>query len=404
MKAPPFSPGGNPAGSEREARSPLALRSRGGQVGIDERLECGQRQDHAVRRPQVDPRAGAAGRYIRERIVIGESEVVDLDPHVGGRDALERVGTPGLVPAAGPVDAVVVQEQVARGGIDRQARRIAQSRGDLREIREDRSAAVVAERDLVDRVSLQGARHEAAGGDRPGRGVGDRVAVGVEEDIPLRVALDAVELGADVEEHIVVPRLPRSRADGQPVGRVLPRRGEGEVDAADQGQGVGRGRADAEDIQPLLARLVAGDEDELAGLTYRGERTREAVEQHAGGAIRNAVAVSVDEPQEFARRVVVALRPAVGVADRDQHRAVGQGLHAVGVIQPAGERGHPEVGRVNNRVAPDGERRPAEQAPILQGFKGRSPPTTYPAGGSVGDGPADSMRTWHDDLTQSEGV
>ena len=138
-------------------------------------------------------------------------------------------------------------------------------------------------------------------GDSVDRRVGNRHSVGIEQDVALGILLDAVELGANVEEYVEITRLPRRGPDRQGVGLVPPAVGEGKIDAAGGGERICRARPGAKEGDRARA---AGDDHERAGPLDGGHSARESVGQQGRGAIGHAVTVGVDQADHLPGGVV----------------------------------------------------------------------------------------------------
>src|SRR5439155_18604768 len=94
-----------------------------------------------------------------------------------------------------------------------------------------------------------------------------------------RGTLRVVAVRSHVEEEIPGSGLPRGRADGETIGRVLPVGREHEPESADEAERIGRRLPHPEDGDPFLTECRARDEDEVPGDAEAGEYTRETAER-----------------------------------------------------------------------------------------------------------------------------
>src|SRR6266850_4249344 len=261
-----------------------------------------------------------------------------LPPEVGRRDAVELIGAERLVRVLKAVDPVVLEVEVARGRVERHTRRVPEARRDAGEAGDRGAETYFGHRDAVDRAALHGAGEQAA---QP-----DRVRV-----------LVVVRRGTDIEVELPrAGRRARRRARRHRVRLVLPDPGEREVQRANERVGRCRAVVHLEHDDPVFAVLRAHDEDHVSrDRETRPDADRVRVHQ-LPGAVGDAVVVGIGEAKELAGREPERTLP-VGIARRDQDGAVRQPRQPVREVQSRGERGDPEVVRVDPWVAADCELR-----------------------------------------------
>src|SRR5262249_1064130 len=117
--------------------------------GIRERLECNERLDAS---PADDSASAIFG------VVGWETKILDQPTEIGWSDEIQFVGADRFIRIYKTINAVILKIEVAGGGVEGEASRIAQAGGNLGKIRCRDIGAMVFEGEHVKGVTVQSTR------------------------------------------------------------------------------------------------------------------------------------------------------------------------------------------------------------------------------------------------------